>query len=136
MHWSRTELGRCHRTRAESSSLNKDSDHTSKLSNVGPSTNAPVLSGVSFTVKPGELLVVVGPVGSCKSTLLQGLLGETHQSGEIQLPWRHLAYCPQQAWLKNATLRDNITFGQVRVYLQIPFSRVRIPSLSASLAIR
>ena len=73
---------------------------------------AAALAASSYSVAPGELLVVVGRVGCFKSTLLQGLLGEARRTGTVRLPWGQLAYCSQQAWLCNASVRDNITFGK------------------------
>jgi ABC-type multidrug transport system fused ATPase/permease subunit len=65
-----------------------------------------------FSVRPGELVAVVGRVGSGKSSLLQALLGNmqtvegtAHSGGKI-------SYVPQTAWCQNLSLRDNIVFGQ------------------------
>lgn len=71
----------------------------------------PSLKNVSLEVKPGRLLAVVGAVGSGKSSLLSALLGEMHNcKGSINMKGS-VAYVPQQAWIQNATLRDNILFG-------------------------
>ncbi|KAI5288946.1 hypothetical protein KEM52_000971 [Ascosphaera acerosa] len=77
----------------------------------------------------GALNAVVGPTGSGKSSLLMALLGEMKLlSGAVHLPGSGLdrpslrrdpvtgladsvAYCAQEAWLVNATIRDNITFA-------------------------
>ncbi|ETW82987.1 ABC transporter [Heterobasidion irregulare TC 32-1] len=67
---------------------------------------------VSMDVPRGALIAVVGPVGSGKSSLLQGLIGEMRAvSGKVSFGGR-VGYCPQTAWVQNATLRDNILFGQ------------------------
>jgi ABC-type multidrug transport system ATPase subunit len=42
---------------------------------------APVLPSVDFDVKPGQLVAVVGQVGSGKSSLIQALLGEMEKHG-------------------------------------------------------
>jgi ABC-type multidrug transport system fused ATPase/permease subunit len=52
-------------------------------------------------------------VGSGKSSLLSGLLGEMHKqnpNGLININGS-IAYVPQQAWIQNATIRDNILFN-------------------------
>jgi ABC-type branched-subunit amino acid transport system ATPase component len=54
-------------------------------------------------VHKGELVCVVGRVGSGKSSLVQALLGEMErQSGSVAVGGR-LAYAAQQAWIINAS---------------------------------
>uniref|UniRef100_A0A8C1FTC2 Multidrug resistance-associated protein 1 n=1 Tax=Cyprinus carpio carpio TaxID=630221 RepID=A0A8C1FTC2_CYPCA len=60
----------------------------------------------------GALVAVVGHVGSGKSSLLSALLGEMQkQEGYVSIKGS-VAYVPQQAWIQNATLKDNILFGR------------------------
>ncbi|XP_069394999.1 ATP-binding cassette sub-family C member 2 [Paralichthys olivaceus] len=71
----------------------------------------PLLKDVSLDIKPGRLVAVVGAVGSGKSSLISALLGEMHRvKGFINIQGS-LALVPQQAWIQNATVRDNILFG-------------------------
>jgi len=71
----------------------------------------PFLSGISLSVPKGDLLAVVGRVGSGKSSLLSGILGEMFKlSGTVELRGK-VAYAAQTPWLLSATLRDNILFG-------------------------
>ena len=50
---------------------------------------------------------------SGKSLLVLSLLRETFiLRGIIHFPASSIAYVPQQAWLENATFRDNILFGE------------------------
>uniref|UniRef100_A0A3P9K0Y3 ATP-binding cassette, sub-family C (CFTR/MRP), member 2 n=1 Tax=Oryzias latipes TaxID=8090 RepID=A0A3P9K0Y3_ORYLA len=71
----------------------------------------PLLKDVSLDIEPGRLVAVVGAVGSGKSSLMSALLGEMHcTEGFINIKGS-LAFVPQQAWIQNATLRDNILFG-------------------------
>jgi ATP-binding cassette, subfamily C (CFTR/MRP), member 1 len=71
-----------------------------------------VLKNINMDIKKGNLSAVVGPVGSGKSSLISAYLGEMEkQSGDVNVDGR-LAYVPQQAWIQNATLQDNILFGQ------------------------
>lgn len=72
------------------------------------------LVDIDFTIKRGQLVAIVGPVGSGKSSLLCGLLGELRlKSGEIYMsPNQSVAYHQQQPWIINATVRDNIIFGK------------------------
>ncbi|KAL1697054.1 P-loop containing nucleoside triphosphate hydrolase protein [Schizophyllum commune] len=67
---------------------------------------------VNMQIAPGNVVAIVGSVGSGKSSLLQGLIGEMKKvSGEVHFR-SGLAYCSQIAWVQNATLRDNILFGK------------------------
>ncbi|KAJ1996036.1 hypothetical protein GGI26_000617 [Coemansia sp. RSA 1358] len=87
----------------------------------------------------GELSIVAGPTGSGKSSLLSALIGEmTLTRGRVLLPTvdaraiaandtkykdvinlsgeglviRDIAYVAQESWLRNATIRENILFGE------------------------
>uniref|UniRef100_A0A3B4X872 Multidrug resistance-associated protein 1 n=1 Tax=Seriola lalandi dorsalis TaxID=1841481 RepID=A0A3B4X872_SERLL len=62
----------------------------------------------------GSLVAVVGHVGSGKSSLLSALLGEMDKLEGTVAVKGSVAYVPQQAWIQNSTLRDNIMFGQER----------------------
>ncbi|XP_078381397.1 ATP-binding cassette sub-family C member 3-like [Oculina patagonica] len=72
----------------------------------------PVLEDINMDIPSGSLVAVVGPVGSGKSSLLSALLGETEKLKGLVAVEGSVAYVPQQAWMQNATLRDNITFGK------------------------
>ncbi|XP_045018385.1 ATP-binding cassette sub-family C member 4 isoform X6 [Bubalus bubalis] len=75
-------------------------------------SETPTLQDLSFTVRPGELLAVVGPVGAGKSSLLRALLGELPPSqGQVHVHGR-VAYVPQQPWLFPGTVKSNILFGK------------------------
>uniref|UniRef100_A0A9J7YN69 ABC-type glutathione-S-conjugate transporter n=1 Tax=Cyprinus carpio carpio TaxID=630221 RepID=A0A9J7YN69_CYPCA len=64
---------------------------------------------INVEVQRGSLVAVVGHVGSGKSSLLSAMLGEMEKkSGHVT---GSVAYVPQQAWIQNATLKDNILFG-------------------------
>uniref|UniRef100_A0A669PY13 ATP binding cassette subfamily C member 2 n=1 Tax=Phasianus colchicus TaxID=9054 RepID=A0A669PY13_PHACC len=70
-----------------------------------------VIRDVNLDIKPGSLVAVVGAVGSGKSSLISAMLGEMENiKGHINIQGS-LAYVPQQAWIQNATLKDNILFG-------------------------
>lgn len=72
----------------------------------------PSLTDVSMKVEEGELVAVVGHVGSGKSSLLSALLGEMQRiKGAVNVRGK-VAYAAQQAWIQNATVQDNITFGK------------------------
>ncbi|KAJ2694386.1 hypothetical protein GGH99_000699 [Coemansia sp. RSA 1285] len=95
--------------------------------------------GIDVMFPLGQLSIVAGPTGSGKSSLLSALVGEmTLVRGSIMLPTidpstlaanfpkytdviklsneglaiHDIAYVAQEAWLRNATIRENILFGE------------------------
>ncbi|KAJ6648205.1 Multidrug resistance-associated protein 1 [Pseudolycoriella hygida] len=71
-----------------------------------------VLKHINLSVGKGSLAAVVGPVGSGKSSLISSILGETvKKSGSVNTDGS-MAFVAQQAWIQNATLKDNILFGK------------------------
>ncbi|XP_042683720.1 multidrug resistance-associated protein 1 isoform X1 [Centrocercus urophasianus] len=75
-------------------------------------TDPPSLNSINFTVPEGSLIAVVGQVGCGKSSLLSALLGEMDKKEGYVVVKGSIAYVPQQAWIQNATLEDNIIFGR------------------------
>lgn len=71
------------------------------------------VSGFDFSVKRGEVLAVCGPVGSGKSSLIQGLINEASPvSNATTVSTRgRVAYVPQTPFVLNTTMRENILFG-------------------------
>ncbi|NMR20742.1 ABC transporter ATP-binding protein [Cellulomonas fimi] len=69
----------------------------SDLSRSYANSRAPVISGLSFSVRRGEILWVAGPSGSGKTTLLNvlGLLS-TANSGEYRIDGQEMLGAPQQ----------------------------------------
>lgn len=75
-------------------------------------TMPPVLEGLDFRVKKGSLTMVIGPVSSGKSTLLNAILGETPVcEGLSRSSMSTTAYCSQSPWLVNNTVEYNVTQG-------------------------
>lgn len=71
-----------------------------------------VLKNINMEVKQNTLCAIVGPVGSGKSSVIQAFLGEMDKLSGMVNTVGSIAYVPQQAWIQNATLRDNILFGK------------------------
>jgi ABC-type multidrug transport system fused ATPase/permease subunit len=70
-----------------------------------------VLRNITLEVPKGSLVCFVGAVGSGKSTLLDAILNEVQcDSGRVRVRGQ-IAFCAQQAWIQNATVKDNIIFG-------------------------
>lgn len=74
------------------------------------SEKAPLLNGIELTVPWHKLTAVVGPVGCGKSTLLQAVLGEVPVlgAGEVRLGSMSVAYCSQDPWHMNGSIREAI----------------------------
>ncbi|XP_050076522.1 multidrug resistance-associated protein 1 isoform X1 [Anopheles maculipalpis] len=70
------------------------------------------LKNINVRVEKNQIVAIVGTVGSGKSSLLSAFLGEMDKiSGRVNTLGR-IAYVSQQAWIQNATLKDNILFGK------------------------
>lgn len=73
---------------------------------------SPVLKDIDFNCWLGSLSSIIGPIGSGKTMLLQSLLGENVLlKGSMLLKQGDTAYCSQETWLSNTTIRENILFG-------------------------
>ncbi|KAI9331615.1 P-loop containing nucleoside triphosphate hydrolase protein [Obelidium mucronatum] len=78
------------------------------------------LHGVNISIPAGSLVAIVGAVGSGKSSLLSAICGQlkpVSNKAAVTLNGS-VGYVPQQAWIMNASLRDNILFG-------LPFNEER-----------
>ncbi|NXD83167.1 MRP1 protein, partial [Halcyon senegalensis] len=73
---------------------------------------SPCLRSIDLTIPRGSLLAVVGQVGAGKSSLLSALLGELEKMDGSVTMKDTTAYVPQQAWIQNASVEDNILFGK------------------------
>jgi subfamily B ATP-binding cassette protein MsbA len=85
----------------------------------------PVLSDVSFEAKPGELIAIVGPTGSGKTTIMNllhrfydptsgRLTIDGHDVKDVRLDslYRQIALVPQDTILFGGPIRDNIRYGR------------------------
>lgn len=113
---------------------NGDENDTIGINGNPTSTSVPALCDVNLQVSPGEVLAVVGTVGSGKSALIKALLGElspvprtivdsTYQpngsggvSSFINPPQvvckGPVSYSSQESWLPKGSIRDAIVFGR------------------------
>ena len=72
------------------------------------------LKNIDLQIARGQLVAVCGQVGSCKSTLLAAIAGELNvmpNSGVCRVRANRMVYVPQEAWIQNMTLCENILFG-------------------------
>lgn len=70
------------------------------------------LQSISLRVPKNSFVAIVGRVGSGKSSLLNAMIGEMRKVKVDVILGGTVAYVPQQAWIMNASLRDNVLFGQ------------------------
>jgi len=89
-----------------------------------PGAEEPVLSGISFTARPGTTTAIIGSTGSGKSTLV-GLIPRLFDAtgGQVRLDgvdvreiapkllWGRVGLVPQRAYLFSGTIASNLRFG-------------------------
>lgn len=93
----------------------------SDLNFMSPINQKLILKDVSFDVRPGEVLVILGPSGAGKTTLFRTLIGAAKAtSGQIELSgmdlshWdpeylgKFIGFLPQEVGLFPGSIRDNI----------------------------
>jgi ABC-type multidrug transport system fused ATPase/permease subunit len=103
------------------------------------------LINVDVSFELGRLSVIAGPTGSGKTSLLMALLGEMKLlNGHVRIPGgsirqnlrpdpttgltESVAFCAQQAWLVNDTIKENILFAS-------PFDPIRYGRVIAACAL-
>ncbi|XP_077862231.1 ATP-binding cassette sub-family C member 9-like [Saccoglossus kowalevskii] len=77
-------------------------------------SGTPTLHNITTEIPKGGLTMIVGLVGSGKSSLISAILGEmTILCGKVEFSRKtnSVSYVPQKPWLQNATFRNNILFG-------------------------
>jgi ATP-binding cassette subfamily B protein len=89
-----------------------------------PNADAPVLENISFKIRPGETVAILGATGSGKSSLMQLILrlyeedegviridGFVARQLSIELLHNSIGYVPQEVLLFTGTIQDNIAWG-------------------------
>ncbi|RHY84314.1 hypothetical protein DYB26_002032 [Aphanomyces astaci] len=71
---------------------------------------APTLKDISLQLEPGTLTIVVGAVGSGKSSLVSAILGDVHVTSGSRRVFARFSYVSQESWIQHATIKDNIVF--------------------------
>lgn len=69
------------------------------------------LEDINFSACAGKLCCLVGRVGAGKSAFIQAVLGDLYKVNGTVTIHGSTAYVAQQPWVLNASVRDNITFG-------------------------
>ncbi len=96
------------RKAAAKAGVESEEDSSSNMTQVEPFK----LYGMDISVGRNELIAVIGGVGSGKSSLLAALAGDMRRTkGSITMGATR-AFCPQYAWIQNASVKENILFGK------------------------
>ncbi|KAN0028502.1 hypothetical protein ACTFIV_010347 [Dictyostelium citrinum] len=70
------------------------------------------LNNINFKAPAGKLTIICGVVGSGKTSLVNGLIGEIYRvNGRVNMP-NQISFTTQQPFLLSSSLRDNILFGK------------------------
>eukprot|EP00095_Tigriopus_kingsejongensis_P008533 maker-scaffold81_size397536-snap-gene-2.18 protein:Tk08533 transcript:maker-scaffold81_size397536-snap-gene-2.18-mRNA-1 annotation:"multidrug resistance-associated protein 1 isoform x4" len=86
------------------------------------------IHGINLKIERGSLVAIVGQVGAGKSSLISAILGDMEKrTGSVNVDGT-VAYVPQQAWIQNDTVRQNILFGRDH-FPNIYFETVRACAL-------
>ncbi|GAB7337580.1 hypothetical protein MBLNU457_g2890t1 [Dothideomycetes sp. NU457] len=106
----------------EDKRLSKLSDDNPEKDNSGPLSSSSTLAeeeeapfqinDLDITIGRKELVAIIGTVGSGKSSLLGALAGVMRKTGGSITLGASRAFCPQYAWIQNATVKENIVFGK------------------------
>ncbi|KAF9392817.1 Canalicular multispecific organic anion transporter 2, partial [Podila verticillata] len=72
----------------------------------------PALVDINLEIPSGSLSILMGRVGQGKSSLLGAIIGDMYKHKGRVCVYGQLAYVPQQAWIINASLKENILFGK------------------------
>lgn len=67
---------------------------------------------INIDILNGSLTAIVGKFGSGKSSLISAFLGEMKKTNGSVFVNGTIAYMPQQSWIQNATIQENILFGK------------------------
>lgn len=70
-----------------------------------------VVTNVDLIIPRGQLVAIVGAVGSGKSSLLQGLIGEMKKTAGSVVFGGSVAYCPQTAWIQVSLTRTFLSLA-------------------------
>lgn len=70
-----------------------------------------ILRDINYSFEPGQFYVIIGKVGCGKSSLISCMINEmVVNSGSVRRRGK-IGYIPQEAFMLNTSIRDNITFG-------------------------
>ncbi|KAK2947718.1 Multidrug resistance-associated protein [Blattamonas nauphoetae] len=87
------------------------SPRTPTAMSTASSGDGPTLQEMNISIRKGSLTMIVGEVGSGKSSFGAAIVGDIERmSGTVKVEGG-ITYCPQTPWIYNNTVRGNITFS-------------------------
>ncbi len=99
--------------------LDSNSSHGNTLQSAAgfvdnsPSSHRIVLRSLNLHIPHNSFTVIIGTTGCGKTSLLQGsILGEALTLSGTRYLGGRISYSSQTSWIQNATLRENILFGE------------------------
>lgn len=87
------------------------------------------IKNINIKAGKGSLVAIVGTVGCGKTSVISAILGEMEKLKGTVNTVGSIAYVPQQAWLRNCSLRENILFGK-------PYEKKKYESIIHSCALK
>lgn len=107
-----------------------------------PEGGADIVSDISFSVEPGQLLCVVGPSGSGKTTLLRAIAGLIRAEGSVRVDGREVSGLRPNERNIGLSSQDPVLFDTLTVEENVGFvlddpdtpKRVRDGQIAVSLA--
>lgn len=81
-----------------------------------------ILKNISLSIPAQSLVVIIGKVGSGKSTFIKSLINEIDYKGNITITNSSISYVSQVPWIENKTIKDNIVFH--KEYDEVKYKKV------------
>ncbi|KAI9241814.1 MAG: hypothetical protein BYD32DRAFT_432726 [Podila humilis] len=97
---------------SEKASLTNENTSDGSSTPTSDQGGGPALVDIDLEIPSGSLSILMGRVGQGKSSLLSAIIGDMYKHKGRVCVYGQLAYVPQQAWIINASLKENILFGK------------------------
>ncbi|WP_157932357.1 ABC transporter ATP-binding protein/permease [Mycobacteroides abscessus] len=129
-------VDKCERVQSKIQLSSGELTHFSAVTLQTPNGEQELVKDVSFELSPGERLIIAGPTGTGKSSLLRAMAGLWHcGTGTITMPPAdRTIFVPQRPYMTLADLRSQLLYPSTREdvtddELQNVLERVQLPDL-------